>query len=253
VTGRNNRIILGIVAQTAEDSGKAPTVVRSARLRPVDRGQKFVKLRALKCFDEVHQRILEGYQIADLARYIQDECNEYTDVELPSLQAVLQEYRESFPPAELIQKRLPRAFGRAKERVEAGLDELQELEDLYRVQRARLQIDFGTEKKINKLLPSMTQEMRAAREILKTIADLKMDLGLSKRHIGSVDVNAHLLAGIEERRTTPEVAAVLQHPEKRRRLLALAGMLAKRADEDTIEAEGQEVEAGGQESVGGAE
>lgn len=204
--------------------------------KPRNRASRFKKLRALKCFDEVHRRILQGWQLPALARYIQEEEKEYLEISFESLVCALKDYRESIPPGELIQERMPQVFEKAAVEVQQGLDELTELEELYRTQRKRIDIDFALERSMGKLFPSMTQEMRTAREILSTIAELKMDLGLANRRLGTVDIDAHITAHVEGRYSNPRLAAVLANPEKRQRLLGIAKQLAVRADRNVIEA-----------------
>jgi len=212
--------------------------------RPVGRERGFQKLRALKCFDEVHRRILEGWGMPALAQYIQEECDEYTEVSAQGLISVLRRYRDTIPPAQLIQKRIPSKFASAQEQVDEGLDELQELWNLYQLQMERLGIELQNERTIKKLFPSMTQEIRTTREILSTIAELKMDLGLNNRQIGTVDIDAHITAHVAERFSNPRVAQVLASPEKRRKLLGIAKQLAKKADAPVvIDAEAETVEA----------
>ena len=100
--------------------------------------------------------------MSDLARYIQEKQEEYTDVEHTSLMAVLSRYRSSLPPAEVAKHKLPKAHRDAIQEIEEGLDEIMEYTRLYRRQTARLDIDGETEKKIGKLFPTMTQEIRVA-------------------------------------------------------------------------------------------
>lgn len=195
------------------------------RVRPQNRETKFVKLRSMKCFREVHERIIDGWPLAEIARFVQDERREYGDVTRDGFLNILKEYRATIPPAQLIQKRMPPTFAKAAEEVRKGLDELEELEKLYQLQMRRIGIDEGTEKKINKLMPSMTQEVRVAAEILARIASLKMDLGLSERHLGKVDIDAKIHAEVEGRYGSQAVIAVIQNPEARRKVLGLAERL----------------------------
>jgi len=193
---------------------------RKNRIRPISRETRFVRLRSLNCFPEVHQRIAEGTQAYVVAEYIQNEMGEYKDVGLPSLTSVLTDYRLSLPPTVLAAK-VPRVVAAAAERVRVGLDELAEMEKLYAMQLERIEIDFKTEKGINKLMPSMTQEMRAGREILADIAKLKMDLGLNERHLGKMEVDAQIMTDVTKR-YDESVGKTLTSPESRRKLLGIA-------------------------------
>ena len=60
------------------------------------------------------------------------------------------------------------------------------------------------------------------RECLQTLADVKMDLGLSKRHLGELNVDATLLADVVGRYGSPAVAKVLQNPQSRQKVMGVA-------------------------------
>lgn len=220
-------------------SSAAPRA-RKNRIRPVSRETRFLRLRSLKCFEVVHQRLLDGWAVSQVADYIQRDCSEYTDVGRPSLETILNEYRASLPAAEVV-KKLPHFFAKTVQKVDAGLDELAEMEALYRKQLERIEIDLKTEKNIGKLLPSMTQEMRAAREILSDIAQLKMDLGLNQRNLGKMEVEAKVVAEVAQKYDSKVVKA-MESPDSRRKLLGIAERFLALADGrggslDTVDAE----------------
>lgn len=195
------------------------TAKKPVRVRPVSREPRFQKIRSLRCFHEVHRRLVDGWSTDRVATFIQQEAKEYLDVRHESLRVMLGEYRQTIPPHERAAPILP-SQARVAEAVKDGLDELRELEQLYAMQMERIKIDFQNENTIKKLMPSMTQEMRAAREILSDIAQIKMDLGLNKRHLGTVDVDAQVTAVAAS--YSPGVGKVIGNPESRRKLLGIA-------------------------------
>lgn len=180
------------------------------------------KFRAMKCFPEVHQHILEGWTPLEVAKFIQDDRKEYTDATRGTVVNNVKEYRASLPPGELIARRMPAVFNDAAKKLKEGVDEVQELEWLTRFQKRRLKIDGTTERKINKLLPSMTQEVRAHVEVLRTLSSVKMDLGLNKRHLGSIEVDATVVAGVVDKYGTSSVAKVLQNSASRQKVMGIA-------------------------------
>jgi hypothetical protein len=93
----------------------------------------------------------------------------------------------------------------------------------------RIEIDVQNENNIKKLLPTTGQEVRIAREILSTYADLKMDLGLSKRHLGQMDVDARVMADVALRYNKTEVQAVLNDPQSRKKVLGLVERLMSKS------------------------
>ena len=58
---------------------------------------------------------------------------------------------------------------------------------------------------------------------------LKMDLGLSKRHLGQMDVEARLMADVAVRYNKPEVQNVLSNPQSRKKVLNLVERLMSRS------------------------
>lgn len=203
------------------------------RSKPLGRDSRFKKLRALACYQEVYSRICAGWPLAQVARFIQEERREYTSISRHGLEQQLAEFRKGMPPGDLVQKRFPDVFDKAKEKVEKGIDELKELEELYRIQMHRVGVDFATEKGIKKLLPSMTAEIREARAILKDMAELKLEMGVLGRAPKGVDVNV----GVDIEATLSEetiakfgdgaVGEVLKDPESRRRVLGVVERFMK--------------------------
>lgn len=221
----------------------------SSSVQPVSRKTGFNKLRALRCFPEVHDRVCKGWPLSDLAKYIQEDCEEYTDAARPTLAKVLQNYRDSIPPAERAKYALPKSHRDAIAEVEEDIDEVRELIKLYRRQEDRLDIDGAVEKSIGKLLPTMTQEVRATAEILNRIAQIKMDLGVNERHLGTVDVEANLIAGVDQKYAGTDVGTVLSDPKKRRRLLSIAEhamAISKKSEESDYEDEETAIEPEGE-------
>lgn len=211
----------------------------SRRIRPVSRNCNFKKLRALNCFDLVLARIRDGWPLTQLARFIQDEKGEYTEISKQGLASLLGDFRKSLPPGELIKNRMPGVFLAAKEHVAEGVDELAKLEELYRMQLKRVSIDFATERKINKLLPSMTSEIRELRHILESITQTKLDLGLHQRapqeHNVNVtaEVEGQLVDDLGLKFSSEAVKEVVQNPESRRRVLTTVERFLKSQNKPT--------------------
>lgn len=200
-------------------------------MKPVSRPNDFKPLRSLKCFKELHERlVVKGMPLKTTARWVQEERNELTSLTFDAVVKMLHEYRHSIPPAQRA-KPLNIVFERAADEVLEGLDELKEMDRLYKIQMQRIEIDFQTEKNIKKLLPTMSQEIRTAREILASSAQLKMDLGINDRHLGKVDVETTLLADVAEKYAdSPAVGKVLEDGDSRRKVLGLAERLLAIAD-----------------------
>jgi len=217
---------------------------RSRVVKPRSRQQTFTKLRSLKCFKEVHSRLVAGWPIPEIVKFVQDVQHEYTDVTRTGLISVLKLYKKTIPAAELAERVASPLVMKAVHAVEEGIDELDEMQKLYKLQMERIQIDFNNEKSIKKLLPTMTQEVRVAREILNTYASLKMDLGLSKRHIGQLDIDARIVADTASRYEGESVGKVLDNPESRRKVLSMAQRLLESSEVlELLESEPEVIDA----------
>lgn len=202
------------------------------KIAPVNRQTNHKTVRGLKCFKKVHEMLMEGQSSIIVAQFVHSK-GELTNISSDSLEAMLRNYRLSIPPAQRAGP-LNKTFEHAAKQVVEGLDELAELQRLYRIQMDRIEIDFQTEKNIKKLLPTMSQEIRTAREILSSAAQLKMDLGVNERHLGKVDVETTVLADVAQKYAdSPAVAKVMDSGESRRKVLGLAEKLlaiAERAE-----------------------
>ncbi len=191
------------------------------RIRPISRETRFQRVRGLKCYKEVHQRLLEGWATSRVAKFVQEERKECLDITLASLDTQLNEYRASIPKGEVVHQNLPRFVQEAAEKVAEDFDSLVEMRKLYKLQMKRIDIDLKKEEQISKLFPSMTQEMRAAREILSDISELEMNLGLNTRHLGKMDVEARLVTDVAQNYDAA-VGKAVENPESRRKLLGIA-------------------------------
>jgi hypothetical protein len=208
------------------------------RIRPLSRETRFLRIRGLKCYKEAHAQLLEGFSAPKVAEFIQKEREEYTDITPDSLIQQLNEYRASLPKGEVVQARVPRFFEKAAETVKEEFDSLAELKRLYKIQCERIEIDLKHERAMKKLMPqSMTQEMRAAREILHDISELEMDLGLNQRKLGKVDIEARVVSDVASR-YDDAVGKAMESPESRRKLLGIAErFLSLASGENTLERE----------------
>ena len=76
--------------------------------------------------------------------------------------------------------RMPEEIIKAKEKLGAGVDILSEMESLYSIQKDRIELDYKTEKKLGKLFKTTGNEIAIASQLLRDLAQLRIDLGLDK-------------------------------------------------------------------------
>jgi len=165
--------------------------------------------------------VISGWTLGEIAKHIQHIKGESTDITEDALLWALGDYRKELPPGILVQKSLPAVFTAAAKKVAEGLDVLAEMEALFQIQMKRVNIDLAMETTMNKLLPTMTGEIRMAKDILNAYSEMQMDLGLVKRQLGTVDVDAEGLAQVVSNYGKESVKEVLSSPQSRRKLLGL--------------------------------
>jgi hypothetical protein len=202
---------------------------RRPTIQPVSRDapnkKKGTALRECRCFDEVERRIRMGWSSNDVVRMIQEDQNELTHLSAKYVKKMVDEFRQSIPPAELVlSTRNPIAAKHANTKLSNGLNELSELQRLYEMQMKRVEIDVTNEANINKLFPTTGREIFVAMKILKQSATLKMDLGLAKRQLGELSVTGQASMAIATRHGE-NMGAIMTSPDSRRRVLGMVETL----------------------------
>lgn len=180
--------------------------------------RKDPKFLSLDCYDAARSRVTVGTPDEDVARFIQDR-GEWKDIPLKEAALLVGKYRAVIRPdhGHSVAPSVIATLERQRER----MDEVNELEDLYRLQLERIRMESKFEKNMGKLLPTMTQEIRVAKEILTDLAQVKMDLGIHSRHLGTVDVSTQLIHDVSKH--YPQgIADTLNNDDSRRKILGIA-------------------------------
>jgi len=199
--------------------------------------RKAAALKDCRCFEEVERRLRLGWTGKEIVKFIQEEQEELTDLSPKYVKKMVDEYRQSIPPGELaLTSQNHQIVRHANRRMANGLNELDELEKLYKKQYRRIKIDFGNEKRINKLLPNTGREIYYAMRILKESADLKMELGIAKRQLGEVSVTGEGAVQISNR-YNDGVGKVMADPDSRRKVISLVTLLTNMSDKGVIDSE----------------
>lgn len=135
-------------------------------------------LRKLPCFNDAHEKLVKGRPAAEVADFIQGTHKMMQGMPREALTALLRDYRKSLSPVELARGYADETTTTALAKLDDGLDEIAEMEALYRLQRSRIDMEHRTERKIGKLFPGMRQEVDSARDILIGLAKIKDLLGV---------------------------------------------------------------------------
>jgi len=210
---------------------------RRPPVRPVSREQKkAAALKDCRCFEEVDRRLRMGWSASELTKFIQDESEELTHLSANYVRKMIDEYRRAIPPAELaLTSQNATVVMQANKRLSNGLNELEELENLYKKQFRRIEIEMTNEEKIKKLLPQTGREIFYAMQLLKQSATLKMDLGIAKRQLGEMSVTGHASVQIADR-YNEGVGRVMADPDSRRKVLSMVNALSVLSDRASIDA-----------------
>jgi hypothetical protein len=179
-----------------------------------------------------------GWSSPDLVKFIQEESAELTHLSAAYVKKMVDEFRQSIPPAELLlTTQNTNVAMNAAAKLHNGLYELEKLNELYELQMERIKIDVDNEKKINKLFPSTGREIFYAMKILNQSSELKMNLGIAKRQLGEVSVAGAASVQIADR-YSDGVGKVMSNPDGRRKVLGMVEALmtiSARANIDATE------------------
>ena len=140
----------------------------------------FKDLKAMPCFDEFDKKVKAGIALEEIGRWLQEDMFQQTDIKRESLVRKLYRYKASLPPAEIV-KEPPVYVQKAIEKMTRGVNEIEELEKLYLLQLKRISIDAETEAKINKLFSSTGGEIKIAADLLNSMMQKKMELGIMSK------------------------------------------------------------------------
>lgn len=220
---------------------------RTAVLRggPRAKGQRFQRIRGLRCHDEVVERLVAGYPIPEVARYVQEEEGEYTDIRRDSLCDELQRYRaQAICPADLIAPRLPHVVIKANKEFSERLEDLRRLERMYELAIYRIDLAHGQERRTGVINPDVDRHMKGMVDLIRQMHEIKMDLGLTgSRDLGTLTVSPERLAEIRER-YGENAAAAFADPVQRAQVLGLLKRVLRLSGRpDIIDIEAEPVEA----------
>lgn len=190
----------------------------------------------MKCFQQMHERLLQGHSISNVRDFVQDECGELKGQPPEAVRKLLTDYRASLPPGLRLASDTalaPASVQRMVDVVDASVDELEELQWLYRQQKRRVERALELEAENNTLYRSTDGVIQTAQDILQRSANLKMDLGIDQRHLGAMSMDTQALALVVHQHSDPAVKEVAENAESRRRVLQLFEKVAKHAARET--------------------
>lgn len=207
----------------------------------------FERIKKLRCHQEVYERLCAGYPCPEVARYIQEDEGEYTDVGRPSLTEMLRDYaNREILLTDLIAPRLPHVVVKAHREFNDRMEDLRRLERAYEALLYRFDLSHGEERRNGKINADVDRQAKVLLDYISRMHDIKMDLGLTgSRDLGTLTVSAERLAEIREK-YGEGAARAFADPVSRAKVLGLikrAMRLAGREDIIDIRPDGTVVEA----------
>lgn len=168
-----------------QNDDKIVPIKRRVKKQKTDSG-KFRRLKSMKCFPDVLDMIATGYAVSDIARFIQEDKEEYTHVEQRSLERNIKDFIKNDLPSAVLSQRV--APGQAKEALEGlneNIDVLNELTKLYRKQESRINKAIADEEEFNVMNSLLGKEVTRGVDILLKIKDVQQDFNMLPRNLGT--------------------------------------------------------------------
>lgn len=199
------------------------------------------KLESLTCWPQVRDMLSEGYSCAATAAFIQNEAQERTEITRGVLENQLLSYRTNYmPSAMFVGAAQLRMAGWLRKRMEDEELEFSRLEEMYRILKSRVDMGLAYEQQVGVPIPAVGQ---AAQQVVDTICRMHMvkeAYGFNHGSKGaSVVMNQSVVVNVQQR-FGDEVAAVLQRPAARGRVLALLEEFKTLATDDDGDLYGSE-------------
>ena len=185
-----------------------------------------MRLRKLKCFPEVEEMVKAGEYARTIAAFIQEEAGEYLEVSFDAVIRSVYRYRQSLDKGGIVTQP-----GQEDVDEDDPMFELKAMEDKFRIQSDRIDMEVATEKALKKLFSTTHKEFEIFNLMGKDILKLKKQLNLlnsdagprgkSKGHVGRLDI-----------------ARVVESPESRHKVLSFMETMIENPDlmDDLLEA-----------------
>ena len=181
-----------------------------------------VKLESMTCWPQVRDMLSEGYTIQAIAAFIHDEAQERRDVKSRTLEDQLFNYRREHMPSAAFAGAVGfRQAGWLRKRMEDEELEYGRLEEMYRIQKSRVDLGLAYEQRVGMPLAVVGQAAQQTVETICRMAALKDTYGFNRGGKGGTVVISQSVVMNVQQRFGDEVAAVLQRPAARGRVLAL--------------------------------
>lgn len=144
---------------------------------------KNLKMLGEEVMQQIDSRLLTGESTRTIAAWIQDDLGKLKDIQLLSLEKTLRRYRETELRNRTLERITQAQKGAAVSTVQKRLNALEELDELARLQRARIDKMLMREQDLPNgiLLKDTAGEMRLLKDTLTDLGRLQLETGLLVR------------------------------------------------------------------------
>ena len=203
INWKNQNALIG----SAGDFGPPKWVSRS----------KVDHIRNLKCYAEVHEMIIGGFTVADVGQFIHDK-GELLDMGIDAVKVCVSHYKASIPKGTFLAKKVPQLYSQIEKKVESAVDVFEEMAQLLKIQKERIDLGFAREKQLKIPMGFMHKEIVVAQELLKSLYQMKHNFIVADQRMGSEKqafIDPTQEADLSAMYTKESVAKVLRDPKKR--------------------------------------
>jgi len=210
--------------------GINPIALLSDGEKRASRNHRERKFESLQFYKEYVDCIKAGWSISQVVKVIASR-NELEELGLDEQGAhkFLTRYRKKLIEKEGLTTRsivsTIRNSAEEVEKVTAKINELDELIELYNIQKERINIDFNTEKNIKKLFKTTGNEIAIGSDILVKINRMKMEM-MGGENVDSVNPDDRMkYIDFNRRYGKATVNNIMNNPDSRRKVLSVAEKL----------------------------
>lgn len=204
-----------------EDAPRQPQVAT----RPKTTSPAVTVITNLVCYPDIEHMLMDGIDREDIADFIQQDAAELTNYSRDRVIKMLGDMNDALPLLRRVENHIPTFVDEVAKEIETKLDELDELKQLYEMQKSRIRTAVDFEKTMPVLNPGLRSEFAQAESLLKTRHEIKMDLGEGGgRNLGTVGIKAHLESQVAPKYSQEARTAIID-AEKRAKVAALAERL----------------------------
>lgn len=191
-------------------------------------------MEQLKCWPSVVAMFENGMKVPVVARYIQEDCKENTDVSRQSLERLLHYWLRKNADRPDIDERTPTRHVNLIESAPDRIDPLDALNMLFAIQVDRITDFYKIEKRANNFNTFNNDAIRLAKDIAQTMANIEAKRRPSGAPLGSEGKAAvetfnqtQRLKKIYEDKFGGVAAAVLLNDESRRKIVSVLDKIRK--------------------------